>query len=131
MIQSVTYNDSARKITVTSEGGSSKDYTDSATYLIDYPYREADCYVFTYVQPEPVITVPQVITIRQAKLALLAAGLLDDVDAAVANASRAVQIEWEYAAEVARNWHTLVTLQGVLGLPDAVVDGLFIAGAEL
>lgn len=79
------------------------------------------------VKPEPV----QVVTIRQAKLALLAAGLLDDVDAAVAQADRATQIEWEYATEIRRDWPTLVTLQSALGLTDAQVDGLFVQAAAL
>ena len=112
MIHSIAYQDSDRKITVTLEDGSSKDYLDSATYLADFPDREGDCYIFTYTQPEQVITVPQVITMRQAKLVLLKAGILDDVDAAVANADRATQIEWEYATEVRRDWPTLAVVQG-------------------
>lgn len=80
--------------------------------------------------PEPV-QVPQAITIRQAKLALLSAGLLDDVDAAIAQADRATQIEWEYATEVHRNWPTLRSVQGAIGLTDEQVDGLFIRAASL
>lgn len=131
MIHSIAYHDGDRKITVTLEDGSSKDYLDSATYLADFPDREADCYVFSYWQPEQVITVPQVITIRQAKLALLKAGILDDVDAAVANADRATQIEWEYATEVRRDWPTLAVVQGIMFLADEAVDKLFIKGFEL
>jgi hypothetical protein len=85
-----------------------------------------------YVAPDPEPTpVPQVIKIRQAKLVLLAAGLLDDVDAAVAQADRATQIEWEYAAEVNRDWPTLIYLATSMGLSDTVLDGLFIEGAKL
>jgi hypothetical protein len=85
-----------------------------------------------YVAPPPApIPVPQVITIRQAKLVLLAAGLLDDVDAAVAQADRATQIEWEYATEVNRQWPTLITLSGLIGLDAGALDELFIAGSQL
>ena len=60
--------------------------------------------------PEPAplpVPVPQSVTMRQARLALLGAGLLDDVDAALAaipdaTQRRAAQIEWEYAATVER-----------------------------
>lgn len=130
-MQSISFNTRDNKIEVTLEDGSPVDYLDATTYLADYPDREADCYVFTYVQPEPVITSPQVVTIRQAKLALYAANLLDDVDTVVAGADRATQIEWEYATEVRRDWPTLITLQGVLGISDTEVDNLFIAGAAL
>lgn len=85
-----------------------------------------------YVPPDPEpVQVPQVITIRQAKLALLSAGLLDDVDAAIAQADRATQIEWEYATEVHRNWLTLRSVQGAGGLTDEQVDELFIRAASL
>lgn len=85
------------------------------------------------IQPaDPILVqVPQVITIRQAKLALLSAGLLDDVDAAIAQADRATQIEWEYATEVHRNWPTLRSVQGAVGLTDEQVDELFIRAASL
>lgn len=79
-------------------------------------------------QPTPV---PQTLTIRQAKLILLQTGLLDDVDAAVAQADRATQIEWEYATEVHRTWPTLVAMASALGMTDAQLDDLFIAGAAL
>jgi hypothetical protein len=85
-----------------------------------------------YIPPAPPpVRVPQVITIRQAKLVLLAAGLLDDVDTAVAAADRVTQIEWEYATEVHRSWPTLTTLATVLGLSNETLDGLFIEGSAL
>ena len=75
--------------------------------------------------------VPQVITIRQARLALLAAGLLDNVDAAVAAGDRTVQIEWEYVTELRRDWPTLVGLASALGLTDLQVDDLFVIASGL
>lgn len=75
--------------------------------------------------------VPTTLTVRQAKLALLAAGLLDDVDAAVAGADRATQVEWEYATTVERTWPTLVAMATALGMTDTQLDNLFIQGAAL
>lgn len=84
-----------------------------------------------YLEAKRKAAVPQVITIRQAKLALHAAGMLDDIDAVIASADRAVQLEWEYATEIKRDWPTLVAMQGALGLTDLQVDGLFTSASTL
>lgn len=83
--------------------------------------------------PAPVIVdgVPQTVTMRQARLALLASGLLDDVTAAVAGAGQAAQIEWEYASDVGRNATLIQSLAGVMGLTDEQLDGLFVLAATL
>lgn len=75
--------------------------------------------------------VSQVVTARQIKLALLQTGLLDNIEAAVAQAGRAVKIEWEYATEFSRNWPTLYAMQASLGLTDRQLDDLFILAATL
>jgi hypothetical protein len=79
------------------------------------------------------LTVPtaQVVTIRQAKLALLQAELLDDVEAAMTQADRATQIEWEYATEFRRDWPALIAMQPPLGLTDTQIDDLFKLAATL
>lgn len=77
---------------------------------------------------------PQVIasvSMRQARLALAAAGLLDTVTASVAASPQAVQIEWEYATSVDRQWPTITLLQVALGWSDAQVDALFTTAAQL
>ena len=84
--------------------------------------------------PEPVI--PQSVTMRQARLALLAAGLLDDVDAALAaipdaTERRAAQIEWEYAATVDRASAWVGNLSSALGLTDEQLDTLFLSAGTL
>lgn len=76
-------------------------------------------------------SVPQVITIRQAKLALLQAGLFDDVEGAIAQATRTVQIEWESATEFRRDWPALLAMQPALGLTDEQIDDLFRLAATL
>lgn len=74
--------------------------------------------------------VPSIITARQARLALLQQGLLDEVETALTQ-NRAWQIEWEYASEIERTHALVGTMQAFLGLSDAQVDALFINGAQL
>ncbi|MGZ3675357.1 MAG: hypothetical protein ACXVCO_13710 [Ktedonobacterales bacterium] len=69
--------------------------------------------------------VPQSVTPRQARLALLGAGLLDQVEAAVKAAGGATQITWDYATEIRRADHLITTLGQALGLTDANIDLLF------
>ena len=81
------------------------------------------------------VPVPPSVTMRQARLALLGAGLLAGVDAAIdslPNPQKEVaRIEWEYAAEVQRS-SGLVPMMGVaLGLDDAALDALFVAAVAL
>lgn len=82
--------------------------------------------------PPPVTTV----TMRQARLALLGAGLLDDVDAAIAaipdeTQRRAAQIEWEYAAVVERNNALVQQLAPAFGMTEQQVDEFFATAARL
>ena len=101
------------------------------TPLDDYEDMIADIEskIVPYVPPPPVV--PQVISMRQARLALYGAGLLDDVEAAVAQSTKDVQIEYEYATELNRQWPTLVFLAGALGLTDEQLDNLFIQASQL
>lgn len=86
-----------------------------------------------YIPPAPQpIVVPQVISRRQAKQALLQAGLLDVADAAIAaSGDRAAQIDWADAQEFRRDWATLISMQHALGLTDEQIDGLFRLAATL
>ena len=79
--------------------------------------------------------VPQSVTMRQARLALLGAGKLAGVTAVI-NAlpspqKEAAQIEWEYAAMVQRDSGLVPAMATALGMTDAQIDGLFIAAAAL
>lgn len=65
------------------------------------------------------------VTMRQARLALLAADLLDDVDNVIATAGRAAEIEWEFAATVERDSPIVQSLAAALDLDDAALDALF------
>lgn len=78
--------------------------------------------------PPPPMPVTQ-ITMRQCRLQLLASGLLDEVEALIAQAERVVQIEWEYATVVDRDSILVAAIASELALSDAAVDGLFEAAA--
>ena len=78
-------------------------------------------------------SVPTVVSIKQARLALLNVGLLDDVDAVIAADSthRSLKIEWEYASEVRREWVEASGLMDALKLDDDALDKLFFLAASL
>ena len=85
--------------------------------------------------PAPVNGVPQVVTMVQAQLALLKAGLLDQVNTAIAaipgDQGRAAQIEWASATSVHRVNPLITAMQTALSLTDAQIDALFVAAALL
>ena len=75
---------------------------------------------------------PKVVTMRQARLALLQSGLLTAVETAIVNGTdEAMKIEWEYATEVRRDWASLITLTTELGLTSLQLDDLFILADTL
>lgn len=80
--------------------------------------------------------VPVSVSMRQAKRALLAAGLLDSADMAIAGiaddtARRAAQIDWSSATEVHRDWPLVSAIAQALHMTDAQIDALFIEAASL
>ena len=83
----------------------------------------------------PPSDVPQSVTMRQARLALLAANMLTAVNTAIANMpgseGEAARIEWEYAHEVRRDSPLVQSLIPALGMNDASLDALFTAAAAL
>ena len=94
-------------------------------YLPPYPAPE----------PPPEVIIPQRITARQARLALLNAGLLDDVEAIIealpANVRSQVRIEWDRATHVERGSQVTQMVATALGLTSAQVGALFVAAAAL
>jgi len=78
---------------------------------------------------------PRSLTPRQARLALLKAGLLDEVQGAFAQLPEpertAAQIEWEFALSVERNSPLVSQFGPLLGLTEAQIDELFVSGAQL
>lgn len=86
--------------------------------------------------PKPIVQiVPQTVSMRQARLALLGAGRLDAVTAAIAAmtgpSGQAAQIEWEYSQEVWRNKALVLALGPTLGLSSEQLDDLFITASQI
>ena len=85
--------------------------------------------------PPPAPAVPQVVTMRQARLALLGVGKLTAVEAAINSlpepSKSAARIEWDYSNEVQRHNGLVPMLGPALGLTTAQIDQLFIAAGGL
>jgi hypothetical protein len=79
----------------------------------------------------PSTVVPEVISMAQARLALHAAGLLEQVEAGVSLMGKKAQIEWEFRATVDRKSALVTALAIALVLDDAALDALFTAAAAL
>ena len=90
-----------------------------------------------FTAPEaPPASVPNRVTRRQGRQALLLAGLLDDVqtvlDAIADDTERGMaQIEWDDAQDFERSNPTLQALAAGLGLDSAALDALFVQAAAL
>ncbi len=102
----------------------------------DFDINRMGEYVITDGVPViPPPGVPQSVTMRQARLALLAAGLLPGVEAAIASMDEpdrtAAQITWEFAATVDRGFGMVPQLAAAVGMTDAQIDALFIAANSL
>lgn len=84
-------------------------------------------------QPEPLP--PASVTMRQARLALLAYGILGSVDAAIDGMPEPdrseARIEWDYSNEVQRHNGFVAQLGPVLGLTETQLDDLFALAATL
>lgn len=86
-----------------------------------------------YVDPAP--PGPTVVTMRQARLALLQAGLLHKAEEAIASLEGldgdAARIEWQFASQVRREQPLVQQLAIVLGLDEAALDDLFTQAVAL
>lgn len=88
-----------------------------------------------YIPEELIISVPFVVTMRQARLALLQQGLLSQVQIAIDSLpspqKEAAQIEWDYSSEVHRNKPFVQLLGTALGLTEKQLDDLFLLASTL
>lgn len=92
---------------------------------------------YSETQPEIVIQQPvqKVVTMRQARLALLQGGYLTTINAAIAAmpgaAGDAARIEWEFSSTVERNRPLVAAMASALSLTSAQIDDLFKLAATL
>jgi hypothetical protein len=84
----------------------------------------------TLTAPAPLSTVPQFAP-RQARLALLNAGLLDTVNSLITTAGGANLITWEYATEINRSDPLIASIGSTLNLSPEQIDALFTQAAGL
>ena len=126
----VTYEKIDGNIVATVYGGDAAPAPDN---VLDEESKEVQAYLSTQRELIAAAAIPSVVTMRQAKLALLKIDLLDEVDAVIAAAEtpRSLKIEWEYGSEVCRDWVDTLGLAKMLGLSDKQLDDLFVLAASL
>jgi len=109
------------------------DIIDADLSFMQSQYEE---WQYRQVPDLPVVpTVPNSITMRQARLALHSQGLYTAVSAAIdalpdPPKTEAI-IEWEYSNEVQRRNGFVSSIAPILGLSEQDLDDLFILGASL
>ena len=91
--------------------------------------------IIAYTPEQEPEAIPTEVTMRQARLALLAAGKLAGVEAAIASMPEpqktAASIEWEYSNALQRSNPFVAQLGAALGIDDAGIDALFVEAAKL
>lgn len=80
--------------------------------------------------PQPPV-IPFVVSMRQARLALLQTGLLETVNTAIASGNEVDKITWEYATEVQRTDALVQNLASGLNLTEKDLDNLFMLASTL
>jgi hypothetical protein len=80
---------------------------------------------------EPTKPVPNVVSMRQARLALFKSGMLSTIEQALSQSSEEDKITWEYATEVRREDTLVTNLALGLGLSEEQLDSLFMLAETL
>lgn len=93
----------------------------------DYDWQDGE-WVQLPPDPEPV---PDRVTARQFKLQLLAAGLLDQVEAWIASQSQAVQIAYANSGTFVRGEPMMQAGFAALGFTSEQIDAFFTAAAAI
>lgn len=92
---------------------------------------ESGKWVIYHPAPEELPVKIQVVSARQGRLALHAAGLLETVDALVQQSSPEIKIAWEYTTEFRRDDPILTSmLKDVFKKTDEEIDALFLAASQ-
>ena len=107
--------------------------------LVDVPdgfdINQSHRFRYDVADGQIVVRVPDSVTMRQARLALRANGLLASVQPAI-NAlpepqRTQAQIEWDYSNGLERGNAFVATLGAALGLNAAGIDALFVQASQL
>jgi hypothetical protein len=101
----------------------------------DESVKIGDAWTGSAFDPVQEVKVPAMVTMRQARLALLNAGKLSLVDEAIQNMTspqrEKAQIYWEYSIQVGRFSPMTLLIGGAIGLTSQEIDTLFIEAAKL
>lgn len=93
------------------------------------PLTDAEWAEYQAAQGPKSESVPDSVTMRQARLALSRAGVLkaanDAIEAMEGQPGEEARIEWDYAAELRRDHPLVAGLGQSLGLDDEAIDDLF------
>ena len=122
------------KFTISEIGKNPGDYPDYISapppYTPDGKRPVWEIGAWTLQEPPP----PAAVSMRQARLALLASGMLDAVETAIkgmaGDVGTAARIEWEYATEIRRDNPLLAAISDKLGI-SSQMDDLFVMAARL
>ena len=102
---------------------------DHLTYISAEPWWEGSGYDIAALIAGADMTPPPppapVISMRQAQLALLGAGMLDEVEAKIATADKKVQVYWRTSTELHRDNEILIGVATTLGMTSEQIDQLF------
>lgn len=88
-------------------------------------------------EPAPILDlgIPRQVTMRQARQAMLSAGILAQVDALIADMpgdeGESARIDWNHARDVKRDWPLIGALGPQVGLNEQQIDDLFIYAATV
>lgn len=105
-------------------------------YVVESPtLNPPSWYVPEVVEPYTLPPqVPEQVTMRQARLALLDAGLLSTIETALNSLPEPLKtrslIEWNHGSVVERNSNLVIQMAGALGLEPQQVDNLFLQASS-
>lgn len=103
-------------------------YSDFCAGVAEEELPDHDSAILAFLNPPPRV---ESVSARQFKLQLLAAGILDQVDAWIASQSRAVQIAYEYSGSFVRTEPMMTSGFAAMGFTDQQIDGFFTAASKL
>lgn len=88
----------------------------------------------SWVEPDPPPDIPQAITAKQMRRALLDNGYLEQIETIIAGLKEPhrsrLRVDWQNTTEFKRDDPTIAALAPLLGLTDRQLDRLFIAAAN-
>ena len=87
--------------------------------------------VVTPVYSETPDIVPDLVSMRQARLALLQTGKLAEINSLISTQDEAVQLSWDYSSVVERNNNLIENLSSQIGLTSGELDDLFRLASSL